>query len=64
MKIGEQLKEIRQKAGISQEKLAEMSGIPQGSISKIENGTRDFAFSTLQKLLDALKCEVRIIEKK
>jgi len=51
------IKEIRKKKGISQWKLAEMSGIARATISKLENGKEiDVRISTLIALSRALNC--------
>ena len=41
MKYGERLKYARKLRGLTQEKLSEMSGVKQGSISKIEREEQD-----------------------
>jgi len=51
------LKELRMKKGMTQQKLAEKSGIAQSVISDIENGaTQDPRFDTVVKLAKALEC--------
>lgn len=51
------IKEIRKKKGISQWKLAEMSGIARATISQLENGKEiDVRISTLIALSRALNC--------
>ncbi|QLB22467.1 MULTISPECIES: helix-turn-helix domain-containing protein [Pasteurellaceae] len=39
--IGENIKHIRKSAGISQQDLADMSGISKGQISKLESGEQN-----------------------
>jgi len=48
--LGEQLKALRQKEGITQEKLAEITGTKTYVISKIENGKSNFPLTTIFKL--------------
>lgn len=51
------IKEIRKKKGISQCKLAEMSGIARATLSQLENGKEiDVRISTLIALSRALNC--------
>lgn len=53
-RFGEQLKHIRQKLGLSQVKLSELTGIPASSISKFEAGERMpslYSFISLQEEL-------------
>lgn len=55
MKINERIKDLRGRAGLSQTKLAKLSGVTQAQISKIENGkAQDIAFFTIAKILNAL----------
>lgn len=46
--------ERRRHAGLSQSELAQLSGVPQGQISRYEAGLRDIAASALLKLDAAL----------
>ncbi len=51
------IKEIRKKKGISQYKLAELSGISRATLSQLENGAQiDIRISTLMALARALNC--------
>ena len=43
MKYGERLKAAREHAGLSQEELVRLSGVKQGTISKIERGDQNFS---------------------
>jgi transcriptional regulator with XRE-family HTH domain len=51
------LRHVREKRGISQDKLAELSGVPQNTISRIERGERTPRRSTLDKLARVLEVE-------
>ena len=52
------LLEQRQAAGLSQEQLAEMVGMAQADISRIETGkTSAITLDVLDRLCKALKCE-------
>lgn len=55
----ELLKVLRQEFEVSQEKLAELMGIRQASLSKIEN-QHDMRLSTLRKYIEALGGELEI----
>jgi len=48
-KIGEQLKQARLEAGITQEELAIQLNTKKSAISRIENHAQDIKLSTLQK---------------
>lgn len=58
--FGERLRKIMNRRGISQDKLSEITGITQASISKYINGTRTPTFFTADKLAKALDCSVDI----
>jgi len=49
-KIGEKIKELRTKAGISQQRLAELLGVSRPAISQIENGERKVSVDELDRL--------------
>jgi transcriptional regulator with XRE-family HTH domain len=53
--ISIRLEELRRAKGWSQAKLSRESGVPQGTISKLESGaTGSIAFANLEKLAKAL----------
>ncbi len=54
MAFGVKLKELRQSKGMTQEALADASGIPLGTIRDYEQGKRDPLLSNAQKLARAL----------
>ena len=50
---------LREKAGISQQELGRLSGVPQGVISTIESGTTKYPrLDTAAKLARALGCTI------
>ena len=55
MAIGENLKRLRKEKGYTQAKLAELSDIKLGHISKLERDESDPKLSTLVKLMNALE---------
>ena len=50
--IGQRIKELRMKAGISQQKLAEMLGVSRPTITQIESGERKVSSDELIKLAE------------
>ena len=56
--FGKKLKQIRKSKGLTQEKLAELAGVHEKHISKLELGTYKPSFATLNKVLTALDLEV------
>jgi transcriptional regulator with XRE-family HTH domain len=54
MNFGERLKELRDKAGLSQQELADKAGIHRVAVARIETGERSPAWDTAMKLAAAL----------
>jgi transcriptional regulator with XRE-family HTH domain len=54
----EELRRIREEAGLSQAKLARESGVDRATINKIEQGKRSPSIATLESLSHALAVEV------
>lgn len=54
----QEVKRIREERGLSQAKLAARSGLNPVTINRIEHGDRSPTVTTLEKLADALECEV------
>jgi len=52
--FGEVVRERRQKAGLSQEKLAELAGLDRTFISELERGLTSIAIRRLDQLAEAL----------
>jgi transcriptional regulator with XRE-family HTH domain len=48
--LGKNLRAARKKLSLTQEDVAERSGLEQGEVSRIERGLRDPQVSTLEKL--------------
>lgn len=60
LSIGEQIKLIRTQLGMSQTILARLAGIPQSTISRIEQDQQDPNLSTLQKIFSVISCDLII----
>ena len=58
--IGEQLKDERLKAGLTQEELAEKIGTKKSFISRVEKGRADIQLSTLVKVFRGVGREVSV----
>lgn len=59
--IGVLIKSIRTQLGMSQKALARRAGVPQSTISRIEQEERDPNLATLHKILAAISCNLVII---
>jgi len=62
--ITRQLKAERESKGLSQRALSKLAGVPQGHISKIENGTVDLRLSSLIELARVLGLEFTLVPRK
>jgi len=61
--IGKELRFRRKQAVLTQDELAEKSGISVGTIRKIESGKENFDYSKLKVLFNTLNYEINIITK-
>ena len=59
--IGRNIQKIRIESNISQERLAEISGLTKGYISKIEKSDKAPPLSTLSKIAHALNVDITIL---
>ncbi|PJD97854.1 MAG: hypothetical protein CK425_01615 [Parachlamydia sp.] len=59
--IGALIKSIRVQLQMSQKALAKRAGVPQSTISRIEQEERDANLSTLKKILGAISCDLVIV---
>ena len=57
-RIGKRIADIRKETGISQAKLAEMSGLDQGHIARIELGKYNVGIDTLSKIAEVFHKKV------
>ena len=62
--IARALREAREAKGLSQRELGKKAGVPQGHISKIENGAVDLRVSSLVALARTLDLELVLAPRK
>lgn len=62
LKIGETIREIREKKGYNQEQLADIMNVSRTTISKIENGKFNFSIDYLSKFSWFLDFNISILE--
>ncbi|MEX0991163.1 MAG: helix-turn-helix transcriptional regulator [Actinomycetota bacterium] len=58
MKVDRILNMARRRAGLTQRELAELAGVPQPTVSRIERGKTVPTFDTLDRLLEACGMEL------
>lgn len=56
--FGSRVKELRESAGLTQDGLADKSGVPRGTIREVEQGRREPLFGVMQKIAAALGCSL------
>ncbi len=54
-KVGNRIKELRARLGISQEELGFRSGVHRTYIASLEVGKRNISIATLEKIVNALE---------
>lgn len=62
-RIGKRIAELRNEKDLSQAALAELSGVGQGHIARIEKGRYSVGIDVLAKIAGALGAKVEITEK-
>lgn len=61
IRIGKRIAKIRKEHGVSQKKLAELIGVKQSAISRIEQGKFNVGFDTLQKIAEIFDKNIDLI---
>lgn len=60
--MGEKIKELRESKGISQYRLAELTGINRSTINRYESGSiQKISFDNLLKICEALETDIKNI---
>ncbi len=59
--LGMQFRDARVAQGLTQAQLAELSGVPQADISRIERGAGNPTETTLQRLAHALNGQLKLV---
>jgi transcriptional regulator with XRE-family HTH domain len=59
IRFGKKLREVREDAGISQEKLAELSTLHRTYVSSVERGKRNISIENIERLAIALDVSMR-----
>lgn len=61
LEVGEQVRDARETAGLSQRELASRMGTSQAAIARLEAGGVGATLTTLQKVATALQLEVSVL---
>lgn len=59
--VGFNIRRIREKRGLSQEKLAALAGLHRAYIGQIERGEKNIGLKNLEKIAKALEVPVRFL---
>lgn len=62
-RIGRELREMRIKKGVTQTELAQRTDLYQNHLYRIEKGLYSVGFDILQKIADALDCDITLKER-
>ena len=57
--VGQRVKELRNKLGISQEELADLAGLDRTYITSVESRKRNISIMNIEKLSIALKVSLK-----
>lgn len=60
-RMGERIATLRKEKGMTQQNLADVTGLLRNHISRIEQGRYSVGFDTLQAIADALDADIRIV---
>jgi len=58
-KIGDRIKELRSRQGISQESLAHLADLDRTYVNSVENGKRNISIENIEKIAKALKISIK-----
>jgi transcriptional regulator with XRE-family HTH domain len=64
LKMGQNIREVREKRGYSQDELAEIMEVNRSTISKIENGKFSFSIDYLSKFSFFLDFDLTLLDNK
>jgi transcriptional regulator with XRE-family HTH domain len=64
LKIGDAIRELREKRGYSQDELAEIMEVNRSTISKVENGKFSFSIDHLSKFSWFLDFNLSVVDNK
>ncbi|MGL4462287.1 MAG: helix-turn-helix domain-containing protein [Planctomycetia bacterium] len=60
--VGQTIRQLRERAGLSQTELAEKAGLTQSHVSRIENAAHSATHLTLEKVAKALHVDVGVVD--
>lgn len=62
-RVGRRIRELRNEAGLSQEKLALAAELDRTYIASVESGKRNISIVNLEKIVNALNCTFAVFFK-
>lgn len=63
VQLGQRIAEIRKERGLSQQEVADASGIKRPHVARVEGGKFNVGIDVLAKIARALECEIEISAK-
>ena len=60
---GNNLREMREKRGMTKQELSRRTGVNKETIRNLEDGRRGTSVTVLEKLLEPFECELDIMER-
>lgn len=63
-RIGQELAELRKKKQMTQQDVADRTGILRPHITRVELGKYNFGFDTLQNIAETLEADIKVVPKK
>ena len=62
-RMGERIRQLRMEKKMTQEQLADLTGLKRPHITRIEAGSYSVGFDTLQVIAEALDCTVDMVRR-
>ena len=59
VEVGDKIRRIREQKGLSQDDVVKRCDVTKGNLSMIENGNKDFFFTTLLEIAKGLGIDVK-----
>ena len=61
LRIGQRIAQLREERGMTQQQIADLTGLKRPHIARLEKGTHSAGIDILTKVAAALGCEVNLV---